>query len=682
MDEAQNLADRVAILAAGRVVAAGTPDSLGGRDEGEAMISFRLPAGAAVADLPARPAGPAGAGRGPGGAAHHRAHRRPQPPHRLGAGPGEELDALTVTRPSLEDVYLRLTGGPATRSRPMPDPPARADGRPDLALLWRQVRAQNRLFLRNPFSAFFSLAFPVMFLLLFGSLNGGGRIEELGGIRYIQFLAPGMLAFAVISTCYTGLVTGVAINRDEGLLKRVRGTPLPPWVYITARIRSAVWFSMVSAVVMVVAAVLLFRVEVIGRMLPAAVVTLLLGRPASAPWAWRWPRSSPTARRRPVIANFTFFPIAFVSDLFFPTAGAPAWVGTVGSIFPVKHFAVALENTFNPFGRAAGSSGGTWACWPCGRSPGWWWPSASSAGSPASGRRAAAAAGPGRPGRRGRPGGLGPGEEVAVAVRLADLLAGLSRLADLGFGLQAGEALRSCALATRLARSLDLPDDDVRAAFYTALLHHVGCTGYAHETARLFGDELVLNVAAGRQDAADPRDLFATFLPLLTRGGRRWSGPGWSWPPSPRAAASPRPTPPRPARSGGTRPGAWACPRRSSAASTTSTRTGGGGGVPAGLAGDDLPAGSRLARLTGIAVLFDTLGGVEAAVDAVRRRGGGMLDPGMAAAFADRAEALLGEINASDPRALALEAEPRPVVSVPDRELAEVARPCSPTWRI
>lgn len=98
-----------------------------------------------------------------------------------------------------------------------------------------------------------------------------------------------------------------------------------------------------------------------------------------------------------------------------------------------------------------------------------------------------------------------------MAVRLADLLAGLSRLADLGFGLPAGEALRSCALATRLARSLELPDDDARAAFYTALLHHVGCTGYAHETARLFGDELVLNVAAGRTNPADRRDVFATF---------------------------------------------------------------------------------------------------------------------------------------------------------------------------
>jgi DNA-binding CsgD family transcriptional regulator len=124
-----------------------------------------------------------------------------------------------------------------------------------------------------------------------------------------------------------------------------------------------------------------------------------------------------------------------------------------------------------------------------------------------------------------------------VAVRLAGLLAGLSRLADLGFGLQAGEALRSCALATRFARSLDLPDDDVRAAFYTAPLHHVGCTGYAHETARLFGDELVLNVAAGRSNPADPRDLFTTFLPLLT-GGRRPGRPGRRRPPG-RVAAGP-----------------------------------------------------------------------------------------------------------------------------------------------
>ena len=109
MDEAQNLADRVAILAAGRVVAAGTPDSLGGRDEGEAMISFRLPAGVPLADLPA------GLPGRPAPREDRVELRTTEPTSALNLltgwalARGEELDALTVTRPSLEDVYLQLT---------------------------------------------------------------------------------------------------------------------------------------------------------------------------------------------------------------------------------------------------------------------------------------------------------------------------------------------------------------------------------------------------------------------------------------------------------------------------------------------------------------------------------------------------------------------------------------------
>ena len=79
-------------------------------------------------------------------------------------------------------------------------------------------------------------------------------------------------------------------------------------------------------------------------------------------------------------------------------------------------------------------------------------------------------------------------------------------------------SLRTCALATHLTRSLDLPDTDVRATFYTALLHHVGCVGHAHEAALLFGDELLANVAAGRTDASSLSVLFTTFLPTLTEG--------------------------------------------------------------------------------------------------------------------------------------------------------------------
>ncbi|HSO52549.1 MAG TPA: ABC transporter permease [Actinomycetes bacterium] len=225
-------------------------------------------------------------------------------------------------------------------------------------LLLRQVRHQNKLFLRNPFSAFFSLAFPLMFLLLLGSLNSGQTLEARGGIPYIQFLTPGLLAFAVVSTCYTGLVTGVAMNRDMGILKRVRGTPLPASVYVAARMLSSVWFSVVSAVLMVGVGVVLFDLEVVWRMLPAAVGTLLLGAACFCALGMAVAALVPNGEAAPAVANFTVLPVVFISDLFFPMDAAPAWLRALGSVFPVKHFALALEATFNPLVTGSGWSWG------------------------------------------------------------------------------------------------------------------------------------------------------------------------------------------------------------------------------------------------------------------------------------------------------------------------------------
>jgi ABC-2 type transport system ATP-binding protein len=109
MDEAQNLADRVAVIAAGRIVAEGTPDTLAGRDVGAAVVSFRVPAGLSSDELPL----PNGAERDNG-----RVRFSTQTPTRdlaplvsWAAGRDVELEGLTITRPSLEDVYLQLTNG-------------------------------------------------------------------------------------------------------------------------------------------------------------------------------------------------------------------------------------------------------------------------------------------------------------------------------------------------------------------------------------------------------------------------------------------------------------------------------------------------------------------------------------------------------------------------------------------
>jgi ABC-2 type transport system ATP-binding protein len=110
MDEAQNLADRVVVLAGGAIVAEGTPETLGGRDVAEAVISFRLPAGLSTADLPE-------ALRGQVQLRDNHVSLRTTTPTRVlnvltgwAVARGEELAALLVSRPSLEDVYLQLTG--------------------------------------------------------------------------------------------------------------------------------------------------------------------------------------------------------------------------------------------------------------------------------------------------------------------------------------------------------------------------------------------------------------------------------------------------------------------------------------------------------------------------------------------------------------------------------------------
>ena len=107
MDEAQALADRIAVMAGGQIVAEGTPSAIGGRDTARARIRFALPAGTTAGDLPAA------AAAGDDGLVTVQTAEPTQTLHQLtgwALDHGTVLDRLTVDRPSLEDIYLRLTG--------------------------------------------------------------------------------------------------------------------------------------------------------------------------------------------------------------------------------------------------------------------------------------------------------------------------------------------------------------------------------------------------------------------------------------------------------------------------------------------------------------------------------------------------------------------------------------------
>lgn len=257
-------------------------------------------------------------------------------------------------------------------------------------------------------------------------------------------------------------------------------------------------------------------------------------------------------------------------------------------------------------------------------------------------------------------------------MRLVDLLAGLSRVADLGFGLPVGSGARSAVVATRLAESLGLPPDEVRTCLYSALLHHVGCVGYAHETARLFEDELATNRAAARTDHASIPDFLTTFLPVLVEGrptldrmrlvatalvaGGRWSD----------AFTTSACEVARDAA------GAIGLPPEVQSALFHAYDLWRGGSGPSGAAGEDIPLPARVARAASVAVLLDSLAGPAEAARQVRRRAGGMLDPLVAAVLAAHAEEWLAP-PVEDPAGDLLALEPAPTLSTVDaRGPAEV----------
>ena len=127
-----------------------------------------------------------------------------------------------------------------------------SDGRtPTLRLWWHQIRYQNRLFWRTPVAAFFTLVFPLMFLVLFNLLFSG-EIEIAGraSLTIAQFYAPALAAFAAASATYTNIGVGQAIARDERILKRIRSTPLPPSIYMGGVIGSAIWIAFIATLAM------------------------------------------------------------------------------------------------------------------------------------------------------------------------------------------------------------------------------------------------------------------------------------------------------------------------------------------------------------------------------------------------------------------------------------------------
>lgn len=218
----------------------------------------------------------------------------------------------------------------------------------ELRLAGRQLVYEQRAFWRNRTRAFFNFVLPLMFLVIFGSLNHGDVLESRGGIAADVYVIPGLLAYGVILATFQNLLTETAMLRDNGVLKRMRGTSLPRATFLAARIASAVVVAAGVVAVTLVVARLAYGVHVRVETLPGLVAALVVGTACFAALGLGAMRVVRSAEAAPAVANAAVLPLTFISGVWGDFGGLPHWLDRIAAIFPIKHLAHSLQVAFDP----------------------------------------------------------------------------------------------------------------------------------------------------------------------------------------------------------------------------------------------------------------------------------------------------------------------------------------------
>jgi len=217
------------------------------------------------------------------------------------------------------------------------------------ALTLTQVRYVNKAFWRNPASAFFTFAFPLMFLVIFTALLGHGTVAI--GPRRINtttYYVAAMASFAVITACYTNIAISVTFQRDAGVLKRTNGTPLPSAAFLGARVLHALLVAVLLVVITAAFGRAFYSAAIpSGGSLVRFLIMLVVGAASFCALGFAITAAIPNADASPAIVNATILPLLFLSGIFIPFGNnTPSWVLWLARIFPVKHFADGMQAGF------------------------------------------------------------------------------------------------------------------------------------------------------------------------------------------------------------------------------------------------------------------------------------------------------------------------------------------------
>jgi ABC-2 type transport system permease protein len=216
-----------------------------------------------------------------------------------------------------------------------------------LALVAHEFRYDQKQFWRNPAAVFFTVMFPVLLLVIFNLLFGDETIEGLG-VSVSTYYVPAIITLAVITATAQTLAISLTRDRETGLLKRVRGTPLPPWVFIAGRVGNALVISTLMLVVLSVIGRIAYGVTIPTGNLGAVILTLAVGAASFCCIGFALTGAIPSQEAAPPIVNAALLPLYFISGIFVPEDEIPIGVLRFADAFPIRHFFEAFFSAWDP----------------------------------------------------------------------------------------------------------------------------------------------------------------------------------------------------------------------------------------------------------------------------------------------------------------------------------------------
>jgi ABC-2 type transport system permease protein len=221
------------------------------------------------------------------------------------------------------------------------------------ALAAHQFRYDQKSFWRNPGAVFFTVALPVIFLFLLEEIFGSDTLEQINLDTSIYYV-PAILTLGVVSATLQSIAIRLTVDRESGILKRGRGTPLPSWVFFAGRVGNSLVISALMLVIVPGIGRLVYGVSIPWEHLPAILVTLAVGAASFCCLGIALTAVIPNEDAAPAISNVAVLPLYFLSGVFIPETEIPDGILKIADFFPIRQFFEAFFAAWNPATDGAG----------------------------------------------------------------------------------------------------------------------------------------------------------------------------------------------------------------------------------------------------------------------------------------------------------------------------------------